>query len=89
MTTPTYNCPTCGTQLELYANGDNGPADDRWSCDTCGIEYPHTQFPLPAGYVAEARKAEQVEALARRQADDRWKLAMWNRWAGANDKAVS
>jgi rubredoxin len=74
-------CPTCGAELELYANGENGPADDRWSCEPCGVEYPHSRFPLPVGYVGRARAAEKEmerEAAMRDEADQ---LQAWNAWA--------
>lgn len=83
-----YTCPTCGGALELYANGDNGPADDRWTCEACGIEYPHTQFPLPAGYVKAARATEQAQALEEQREWDKLALAAWNRWASSNNKAA-
>lgn len=84
MTKP-CTCPECGDALVLYANGDNGPADDRWTCDACGVEYPHTQFPLPAGYVRQARAIDKADELAQRQADERWRLARWNEWAVRKD----
>jgi hypothetical protein len=74
-------CPTCGDPLEILA-GDNGPEDDRWACaDTCGIEYPHSEFPLPAGYVKEARAAEKAAALKDEEEETRARLAAWNAWA--------
>ena len=79
-----YTCPTCGTELELYANGDNGAADDRWTCDECLIEYPHIRFPLPAGYVRAARLAERAEQAER----ERQAIAAWNRWASQANKAA-
>lgn len=80
MTTP-YTCPECGESLVLYANGDNGPADDQWTCDACGVEYPHDLFPLPSGYVKAARATEEAEALKARRESELWRLARWNEWA--------
>ena len=77
MTDPTYTCPACSGALELYANGDNGAHQDRWSCGECGVEYPHTRFPLPAGYATQARLAERAQQTERERAE----LASWNRWA--------
>jgi len=79
----TYTCPECNTALALFANGDNGPQDDRWTCEACGVEYPHCQFPLPAGYVKEAREAERAQALEAQRAEDRARLADWNKAMGA------
>lgn len=76
-----YLCPECDERLILYANGDNGPQDDRWTCGACGIEYPHSEFPLPKGYVRDARIAERVAELKERREDDRAALAAWNKWA--------
>lgn len=78
MTTKPYTCPECGTKLDLYANGDNGPQDDRWTCDACGVEYPHHLFPLPKGYVKAARDLEKADALGQQRADELYKLAAWN-----------
>lgn len=74
-------CPDCGARLELYANGDNGPQDDRWSCAPCGIEYPHHLFPLPPGYVKEAKDWERAQAREDRQIEERARLKAWNAWA--------
>jgi DNA-directed RNA polymerase subunit RPC12/RpoP len=76
-----YRCPACGTELVLYANGENGPADDRWTCEPCGIEYPHHQFPLPVGYVRQARTAEKEMERERALRDEQDQLAVWNDWA--------
>lgn len=73
-----YTCPECKAVLILYANGDNGPADDRWTCEPCGIEYPHHLFPLPKGYVREARAIERASALEQQQIEDRARLVAWN-----------
>lgn len=76
-----YTCPECGHRLRLFANGDNGPADDRWTCEPCGIEYPHTQFPLPKGYVREAKAAEKAQELEWQRQAEQIELEAWNRWA--------
>jgi hypothetical protein len=76
-----YHCPECGTPLALYANGDNGPQDDRWTCDSCGVEWPHSRFPLPEGYVREAKAVEKAQAHKHDQLEALRKLAEWNAWA--------
>lgn len=76
-----YQCPECGTVLELYANGDNGPHEDRWTCDTCQIEWPHSLFPLPKGYVRVARAVEKAQAHKYDQMEAIRKLAEWQAWA--------
>lgn len=81
---PTHKCPECGYELSLYANGDNGPQDDRWTCDTCCIEFPHSEFPLPKGYVKHAREIEAARELEYQQEEDRRKLNAWNKWASAS-----
>lgn len=81
MIEPIHTCPECQDPLVLYANGDDGPADDRWTCEQCGVEYPHTQFPLPAGYVRAAKATEQAEALKAQREYELWRLAQWNEWA--------
>lgn len=75
---PTYKCPTCGRELELYANGDDGAHQDRWTCEACGIEYPHTEFPLPPGYVRAAREIERAAERKWQEAQDRRRLDAWN-----------
>ncbi len=81
MSNEDYFCPECGSRLELYANGDTGPGDDRWTCDECEIEYPHCQFPLPPGYVRDARIAERMWHYKEQQITDRIALEAWNKWA--------
>lgn len=76
-----HKCPECGKLLILFANGDNGPHEDRWTCETCGIEYPHCEFPLPKGYIKQAREAEKTQELERQKDDDRRALDAWNKWA--------
>lgn len=78
---PTYKCPECGGELDLFANGDNGPADDCWSCEECGVNYPHSQFPLPKGYVKRAIEAERERAKTVQGEIERASLLAWNRWA--------
>lgn len=73
-----YLCPDCGMALELYANGDNGPSDDRWTCDACCIEYPHSAFPSPPGYIRTARAIDKAHALELQHADELHKLEAWN-----------
>lgn len=73
-----YMCPDCGSKLELYANGDEGPQDDRWTCEACCIEYPHSVFPLPADYVRNARAVEKAEARKQAQKAEMERLIAWN-----------
>lgn len=74
-----YKCPKCSNPLELYANPDSdNPADDEWSCDMCCVSFPHRQFPLPKGYVKQARAAEKAQDLQWQREDELQKLAAWN-----------
>lgn len=71
-------CPKCGEALELLGNGDDGPHEDCWTCCTCGIEYPHAEFPLPKGYVQAARAIEARREREAQQARERALLMAWN-----------
>lgn len=73
-----YTCPECGYALELWANGDNGPHEDEWACTLCCVSFPHRQFPLPKGYVKQARAAEKAQDLQWQREDELQKLAAWN-----------
>jgi hypothetical protein len=74
---PEYKCPDCDYPLDLCA-GDGPPSQDRWSCVSCGVEFPHSRFPLPPGYVAAARKVEESIFRRWREEDEQRKLAAWN-----------